>query len=118
MPKRDLERDAIEIPTVEQIEEEYQDSIREDVELLIEFAKKNMQNCVKNNGKVSTKATVLHVGSKEPDWAVERLVVAIEAANNQLNTKGWLLKYDRGHIVLYTQKAKQKEDQINWQNAR
>lgn len=107
-----------EIPTVEQIEQEYQASIQGDVTILIEFAKMNMQACVENNGKVSTKATVLHVGSKEPDWPVERLVSTIEAANKQLNLKGWLLEYSRGHIVLYTQKAKQQDDEINWQNAR
>lgn len=112
-PKKDDE-----IPTVEQIEEEYQASIQGDVAILIEFAKMNMQACVKNNGKVSTKATVLHVGSKEPAWPIERLVSTIEVANKQLNLKGWLLEYSHGYIVLYTQKAKQQEDEINWQNAR
>lgn len=110
--------DTDEIPTVEQIEKEYQDSIREDVELLIEFTKKYMKACVKNAGRISLNVSALEPTSESRFLDAARLRSAIAAANTKLNTKGWCITLLDHKINIYTQKAKQKADETNWQNAR
>jgi hypothetical protein len=102
-----------EIPTVEQIEEEYQESIQGDVAILIEFVKKHMVACVKNAGGISLNTAIPQIG----DWDAPRLRSAIQGANKRLNEKGWFVTLLDHKITILTKKAKEDRDAINWQNA-